>query len=391
MKKFLGSILVFASLVASAQVFEVTAGINHFAFEVYKQNAVQKGNFIFSPFSIEAVMSMVTAGARGETLKQMNKVLHFNEETPSEFKKILPLLKGDKNFQLSTANRLWGQEGIPFETGYLSLLKENYGSDLTPLDFSKSTEESRLKINRWVEEQTQNKIQNLIEKGMLDKSTRLVLTNAIYFKGTWFRKFDAGKTMKSDFFVTPQNKKKVPFMNMTSAFNYTETNEFQILEMNYNGDEIVMDVVLPKENVDFAKFESKMGPNLIFENGLSQAEVVVILPKAKVDTKIELSKQLTKLGMPLAFSQSKADLQGIMARQKSRENLYLDKVVHQATVNIDEDGTEAAAATAAVAKGFGAAQQADDIKFFTANRPFIFFIRHAKTGMILFMGRISDP
>ncbi|MBU3941420.1 MAG: serpin family protein, partial [Nanoarchaeota archaeon] len=252
------------------------------------------------------------------------------------------------------------------------------------LDFKRETEKSRVTINNWVEEQTDNKIKDLIPRGAIDDSTRLVLTNAIYFKGDWVLQFDKKKTKEADFKISPEKTVKVDMMSLTgdkAKFNYAETEELQILEMPYEGDELSMLVILPRENLK--SIEDSINKEKLNElkSMLSERKVSVYIPKFKFETKYLMAKDLAEMGMPTAFSMN-ADLSGMTGNM----DLFIDKVIHQAFVEVNEEGTEAAAATAVIV-----ALKSSKSDYFMADHPFMFIIQQKATGNILFMGRVVDP
>ncbi|HWU42662.1 MAG TPA: serpin family protein [Bdellovibrio sp.] len=388
---FLGFMMAIVPVLTFAQTNKISEANNQFAFDLYKLNAKESGNLIFSPISIEAALAMTAAGAQEETLKQMLATLHLKPGYHNEFKTLLADLKGGKDFQLQLANRIWGKMGSAYNPTFLKVLLDNYGADLTPLDFQKQPEPSRLKINQWVSEKTQQKIKDLLPPGSIDPEiTDLVLTNAIYFKGNWINPFEKELTTNGDFHISTSSKKKTPFMHLTEHFKYAENPEMQYVSLPYKGDELEMDIFLPTPKASLAKIERTWGVQKFFDliKSASTEEVVVSLPKFKTESRFDLNKDLTKLGMPLAFDTKRANFQG-MRKLSSGENLYISSVVHKAFVDVNETGTEAAAATAVMMAV--SAAMAEPPKIFNADHPFLFFIRHTKSNAILFMGRFSEP
>ncbi len=362
---------------------------NQFALEFYSElNKAEKGNLFFSPYSISAALAMTYEGAEGQTADEMKSVFHFPENNilrPNFAAIYNKINKKDKNYKLSTGNALWVQQDYPFLEDYTTRVEKYYGGKAANLDFIKETEKSRQTINSFIEEQTNNKIKDLISKGVLDSMTRLVLTNAIYFKGTWEWEFDKGDTKERDFKITEDNIVKVPMMYMDpdkATFNYADTDELQVLEMPYKDDEISMLILLPKDNLESIELTAE---NLNkWKNQMKEEKLnSIYLPKFEFDTKYSLNENLKTLGMPTAFDSGKADFSG-MTGQK---DLFISAVIHQAYVKVDEKGTEAAAATA-VAMVMSAMPQE---KRFRADHPFIFIIQEKETGNILFLGKVMDP
>lgn len=375
---------------AFSQINKAAEASNQFAFELYNQIAKTPGNLFFSPLSIEAALAMTTAGAQKETLSQMTKTLHLAPNYHPEFRTLLGHLKGSKDFQLLIANRIWGGLGTEYYPSFLKLLQENYGANLSPLDFKTQPEPSRLKINQWVQQQTKDKIKDLLPDGTITPETDLVLTNAIYFKGSWTAQFEKELTKNDTFLIAATQKMSIPFMHRTSYFKYAENPELQLLEMTYKGNELVMDVLLPNPGVDLSLIEKKLTSTALGEliRKAQNAEVDVSIPKFKAESQFDLGEKLKALGMPLAFDPKKADFQGIR-KIRPGDNLYISKVIHKAFVDVNEKGTEAAAAT-----GMEMMMETSikpPPKIFKADHPFLFFIRHLKSGAILFMGRYSQP
>ncbi len=365
----------------NAKTYKAATASNQFGFELFEVLSKKdlKNNIFYSSLSIEAALAMTSAGAQKETLEQMLKTLHIEKNDHAEFKKLFNELKYNRDYQLNIANQLWGQAGTTYNPDFLKVLKENYNSDLTPLNFKRDPEKSRLQINEWVEKETAYKINNLLEKGVITSTTDLVITNAVYFKSQWSKPFNIGLTTYEKF----NKKTSVPFMNKTDYYLYGETVDFQLLEMPYKGDQLVMNILLPKVG-------KKLNLNLdLFSDWLKKIKtdlVKVSIPKFKIESKFDVNDILKGMGMVLPFDEYKANFHGIR-EIKPNQSIYISNVIHQAFIAVDEEGTEAAAATAvAMRAGMGAAPKP---VVFKANRPFVVFIRHVKTGAILFMGRIT--
>ena len=373
------------------EVGSVVEANNQFSFELYSKYKSKDGNIFFSPYSISTALAMTYEGARGKTADEMQAVFHFPKDETLRRNSFLESYNGinkeGKAYTLKTANALWAQKDYPFLDSYFSLVKQYYGGNVTNLDFAGQTEESRLTINKWVEEQTNNKIKDLIPKGILDSLTRLVLTNAIYFKGMWVMQFDKAKTIEKDFEISPGKTVKAMMMSLTgeeAVFKYAEEEDLQVLELPYKGEELSMLILLPKKG-GMDSLEAILNAQQISElrKGLHKQRVDVYLPKFKFETKYFMKDTLKKMGMPTAFSMA-ADFSGM----NGKKELYIYQVIHQAFVEVNEEGTEAAAATAVVMR---LKSMAPMKIIFNADHPFIFLIQEKDTGNILFLGRVSEP
>jgi serpin B len=366
---------------------------NLFTLSLYAKLRSEKGNLFFSPYSIADALAMTAAGARGETLAEMNKTLHLPEDqarTNAGFRELIKTINGngkERKFQLSTANALWGQKGFNFLPSFEKTAVDDYHAALREVDFAEETEKSRLAINQWVEEQTKNKIKDLIPARAVDETTRLVLTNAIYFKAAWADEFREDDTKKEDFKL-PGDKKiaDVPFMHKTHDLNYFEGVDFQGLEIPYEYHQLQMVVLLPKKTAGLEACEKELtAENLAKWESYSKVHHVdLALPKFKFTASFKLKPVLMEMGMKQAFT-AQADFSGI----SKSEGLMIDNVLHKAFVDVHEKGTEAAAATAVVVNR--SAPPPRPKATFRADHPFIFFIRETQTGTILFMGRVTDP
>ena len=372
----------------------IVRGDNQFAVDMYAQlDREQPGkNLFFSPTSISLALAMTAAGARGPTQSEMARVLHLDAELAQAHAHYHQLLEqwnavGQKRaYQLRVANRLWGQKGYPIRPEFLALTRQQYGAEMLLLDFAQAQAAS-LEINQWVEQQTNGKIKDLIPPGSLDALTRLVLTNAVYFKGDWVQPFDKQNTQEEDFAVSAQSKVNVPLMHQQTRMGYAEEDTLQVLEMPYAGRELSMVVLLPKKVDGLLELEKAITVDKLVSlmSKLRIREVSTYLPKFKLETSFELNRTLVTMGMKQAFSHA-ADFSGI----SSAEALYISAVLHKAYVDVNEEGTEAAAATGVVMKAM-AMPPLEPIPVFRANHPFLFLIRDTKAGSILFMGRLTSP
>jgi serpin B len=370
----------------------VVDGNNDFALGLYKRLAQQEdGDFLFSPYSISTALAMTYAGARGNTETQMAGVLHFTlpqEQLHPAFAEIIGNLNDSQRtgYQLSVANRLWGQEGYPFLPTFLNIPRDYYGAELAQVDFVRHTEQARQTINHWVEEQTQEKIRDLIPPGVLDEYTRLVLTNAIYFKSDWANQFAKELTVTAPFMATPGTELSVPTMHQLSRFDYAAFPTFQMLELPYADEELSMLALLPSEVDGLAGLEASLTSEMLGESiaQLQPRDVCVSLPKFEVTSEFKLSDLLASMGMAEAFVPGFADFSGM----DGTRNLYISEVVHKGFVNVYEAGTEAAAATGVVVS---LTSVPSDVVEFRADHPFLFLVRDNTTQSILFMGRVTSP
>ena len=381
----------FAFADANGELQTVVKGNSAFGFDLYQELKGEKGNLFFSPYSISTALAMTYAGARGQTKKEMAEVLHFSlEQEPlhSSFSKLqseLNAIQDKGHVKVSIANSLWAQEGYHFLDTFFNLNKKYYGAGLNFVDFARETEATRKTINIWVEDKTQQKIKELIKQGMIDSLTTLVLCNAIYFKGDWLSQFDKTRTMDADFYISPDNAIKVPMMSQKSKFKFGDFGNFNAIELPYEGNDLSMIVLLPKEIDGLAELERNLTNDNVgnWIDKLSnsyKSEILVSLPKFKTTSEFELAAALAEMGMPHAFAG--ADFSGMTGKK----DLFISKVIHKAFVDVNEEGTEAAAATAVVME-----RGVSRTLLFRADHPFVFLIRENKTGSILFIGRIVDP
>ncbi len=362
--------------------------LNDFSFNFYQKIAMsEEGNIFFSPYSIFTALSMAYEGSRENTATEMKNVLNIlqnDSPTLGSFGRIYNLLNQNQDgYTIITANAFWAHQNYEFLKEYLGLLENFYMAEAYELDFSKNVEAAEI-INNWIEEQTHDKIKDMIQPDMLSDLTKLVLTNAIYFKGLWDSPFDPKMTYETDFELLSGGTVKINMMSdpKDSFFNYTETDNLQILEMDYYGNDLSMFVILPKEN-NITIAESSMNfENLSnWKNDLYEMDINVEIPKFKFETKYSLNSLLKEMGIIDAFSSGIADFSGM----DGTKNLFISRALHQAFVEVNEEGTEAAAATAIIMELTAIPNN------FRADHPFVFFIQHKETGAIIFIGRVIDP
>ncbi len=370
---------------------EVVASMNHFAWDLYSRLAGQsQENLFLSPASISTALVMTYAGARENTATQMAEVLHLPASRVHEgfgaMVRYLNHLGSQEDLELSMANALWAQQGYPFLTEFTELLDTRYDAGLRLVDFAGETEAARQTINEWVEEQTNEKIQDLIPRGVLSGDTRLVLTNAIYFLGNWQQPFDAAKTAPLPFTTGAGRQVKTPTMHQEARFRYAEDATAQCLEMAYEGGDMAMTILLPRQTDGLAELEGRLDASALqqWTDRLRPQRVSVFLPKFSTTAEFQLKNVLSAMGMTDAFTVPPADFSGM---DGTRE-LFVQEVVHKAFVDVGEEGTEAAAATGVVVGVRSAPQPAPE---FRADRPFLFLIRDTRSGAILFIGRLAEP
>jgi len=390
MKRFLLPMLLAATLPAAES--RIVPAMNAFTTACYQQVAGGGGNLILSPFNIATALSMVLAGARGQTAQQIESVLHVHYDDAYDAALgafLVDLVKAGntgKN-ELHAANALWVQKGFAIQPAFESTLANDYQAPPALLDFIANAEAARSQINRWTEEQTKERIKNLLPAGSVNALTRLVLTSAIYFYGTWQDPFLASRTQPAPFTLPTGATTQAGFMNQTSHFGYTETPSAQILEMGYADTGTAFDVLLPKVVTGLPGLEKSLTPENLkgWLGNLSSRNVQVSLPKFRAESQFSLNQALSTMGMPVAFT-GKADFSGI----DPKRGLAISDVVHKAFVDVSEQGTEAAAATGVTMRAT-AMRMPEPAVAFRADHPFLFLIRDTHTGVVLFIGRLMNP
>lgn len=384
-------VLVSLTLSAAGDTMSAATANNSFAANLYAQLNKTPGNVLFSPYSIHTALSMTHEGAGGVTLDEMRKVLNLSEKTGSpELGALIQQLNASakqSGAELNIANMLWGQKGYPFIESFLERTQKSYQAGLQPWDFEKDLEGGRQEINRWVEAQTKDKIKELLKPGVLPPLTRMVLVNAIYFNGKWQKAFDPAATKSAPFTVAGGGSVQVPLMTQSSEMAYLQGDGFQLLRVPYKNGEFDMTVLLPSPGADGL---DKLSAQFTAENiskWLSQTNVETVrlyLPKFKMTGAFELSSTLSAMGMSSAFDPNSANF----SRMCPQNNLVISKVIHQAFIDVNEAGTEAAAATAVVMKPRSIARPTPE---FRVDRPFLFLLTHHTTNTVLFTGRVLDP
>lgn len=379
----------------SATEVEAVKGSNAFAVDLYSQLRSQPGNLFFSPESISTAFAMAYAGARGQTAAEMQHVLHFTLP-PAQLHPAMGTLLSSMNaqhngYQLRVADALWAQQDASFLPGFLKLVQTDYAAGFHRVNFKASPDVVSNTINHWVEQQTNNKIQNLIGHGVLTPATRLVLTNAIYFKGDWLNPFEKASTQNEEFHTSASQFVMASLMHRTGSYRYYDGGTFQALELPYSGDELSMDVLLPKANNGLPALEQSFTASAAGD-WLQKLEpmdkVILTFPRFTMTQQFELSSALSAMGMPQAFGGA-ANFSGMTGKP----DFTISAAIHKAFIDVNEQGTEAAAATSIIMRATAARVPFPEPPpiVFRADHPFLFLIRDAKSGAILFLGRVTDP
>lgn len=355
-----------------------------FACDLYRTLDDSPGNLLLSPFSVAVAMTMTSAGASGRTAQEMAAALHL-DGLGDEAHPLCGILQHGSNRTtpgagIVLANRLWPARGLGLQPRFLARVARDYGARPQPVDFARDPACARRTINAWIGEQTAGAIPELLQPADINSSTLLVLTNAIRFQGRWARRFDPGRTAEGEFHVAADRSVPVPFMTATGRFLLAELPDLQVLQLNYDGDEYAFVLALPRPGRDLAAIERNLSPPSLagWFDALEPGELTVSVPRFELENRLDLKSALIRLGMESAFG-GDADFSAML----TGGSVPLDEVVHQAKLIIDEEGTEAAAATAVTMKrGFS---------MLRADRPFLFLVRDLRTGTVLFLGRFVEP
>ena len=390
-----------SSEIPPSELHSLANGMNDFAVNLLQQiNENPDENLIFSPYSISLALAMAYGGAGGKTAEEMAQVLNFNQPQEELHKQlnsldqslyVIPEHLKDKegSFQLNVANSLWGQSGYPFRQSYFDLLAQYYGAGLQVVDFVNNSDQARGKINDWVSDETEGKIKDLIPPEGINSLTRLVLANAIYFNAAWLNQFSKQETSPDDFYLNADNKQTAQMMQIKNNFDYKRDAEIQLVDIPYLNDRFSMVLLMPLEK-DLSTLISELDNNQInsWLQDLSSREVILRMPKFKFETSFSVNQALQELGIKTAFSPTEADFSGMY--QTDGEPLYISEVIHKAFVDVDEEGTEAAAVTAIVMRA-AVAQPDNEPLLLEFNHPFLFLIRDRQSGLILFIGKVTNP
>lgn len=369
---------------------------NLFMLDLYKKVAEGDENIIFSPYSLFQALMLAYVGSDGTTAEQIAELLRlpleddFNHLAMNNLDQWLTRADvespAEQKFVFNSANAIWGQYNFAFQQTYLDQLAQYYAVGLHAVDFAKS-EEARSAINDWVAEKTENKITELIPEGVIDEATRIVLTNAVYFKAAWWDQFKSENTIVDNFYLVDGSSKQVEMMNTENQFNYYLDTDFTVVEIPYEGGKFSMLVVMPKDGA-FKELESQLNLIQLEEmiQSMNRGKVQLSLPKFKFESSLDLGQMLVELGMTDAFNPNLADFSKITGSR----DLVISQVLQKAVIEVDEEGTEAAAATAVIGVVTSAPME-EDPQVIRVDHPFMFLIRDNQTSTTLFMGRVVNP
>jgi len=376
---------------------------NRFAFDLYRQvSTVNEGNFVFSPFSVSLALAMTYNGAAGDTAAEMASTMQFTLDREVLSRTMASLTaqillasnaeasEFEPERRLAIANALWGEQTFPFNAAFLAQLEADYGAGLQLVDFVQAAETAREQINTWIEEQTNGLIQDIVPQGAVTDLTRLVLANAIYFKSNWINQFSEALTQDQTFTLMDGSTVTVPMMRQEERSLYLVDNGYQAISLPYGGG-LAMEIYMPDAG-NFAAFEQTFIPDmmLMFRNSATLGEVALIMPRWETESDIPMTDLLQQMGMQLPFT-SDADFSGMVDTTQTDEAIFITDVLHKAFISVDENGTEAAAATVVMMGATSAMPDPTQPFPFTIDRPFIYTIVDQTTGSVLFMGRVLDP
>lgn len=383
------------------RVMELAGRNTRFACELFRAVGASGGNLFVSPYSLSTALAMTRAGAAGETAKQMDAVLHLPREFPAVFREMVAQLhdapqvpeEGGRGratvpaYTLAVANGIFSQKGWSFLDAFRKVVAEDFASEFQEVDF-KVPEQARSAINQWVEAKTKDRIKDIVPAGLPRPDTRMALANAIHFKASWAEPFSEEMTADGPFAVAPGKDVVAKRMKKTGRFAYAETEDALWVEIPYRANETSMVILLPKAKDGLDAIVSKLDGEKLSTamRSLASRKIALELPRFTFTSELDASSALSRLGMTDAFMAGKADFTGIT----TQEPLFIGAVLHKAFVAVDEKGTEAAAATVVLMRA-GSAPRPDEPTPFVVDHPFLFLIRHRKTGAVLFMGRVTDP
>ena len=381
------------SRLPAAPASPVVEGATSFAFDLYDQLKAAPGNLFFSPYSISTCLAMTCAGARGETEKQMAGALHL-EGDPAQVHAAFGQLQQQsasagkqKGVELNVANALWAQQGHPFLPAFLNIARKDYQANVNQADFKTASAAVIRQVNDWVAERTKDKIKEILPAGSVDAQTRLVLANAIYFKGLWATPFPPGATLSAPFHLGPGSDVKASLMHRTGTMRYMEGDAYQAVEVPYSGNQLALVILLPRAVDGLNKLEGDLSPAFLSATltGLKEQPVDLFVPSFEMSSSFALGNVLKTLGMADAFGPA-ADFSGM----DGARDLFISHVFHKAWVEMNEKGTEAAAATATVMTRHAIARPLTPPVVFRADHPFVFLIRDTQSDAVLFLGRLAN-
>ena len=418
MKTSLLLVLSLAAMLAPSQAADskvAASAVNALGVDLYRARTSGDGNLLLSPYSIQNALAMTYTGADGDTRAEMQRALHFPadedaldgsfgalaQELADAAKKSAEAVKHSKEFggpstpiEYSLANRLFAEKDYEFRAPFLERVKDHYAAPLEKVDYKANPEKVRATINRWVEEQTKSKIRDLIPAGVIDRETRLTLVNALYLRAPWSAEFSEKLTKKERFFAHGREGVEVPMMTGKSSCGYAKRDGFQIVTRSYHGGDLQFVIVVPESPGGLADIEKTLTPKLLEDCAhLPMQDVFLHLPKFRLEPPtVPLGDDLKSLGMKTAFDEPRGSANfDRMAPRKPNDYLFISAVLHKTFLALDEKGTEAAAATAAVVARAGAMMPKAPPMEVRVDRPFFFAIQHVPSGACLFLGRVTDP
>ena len=373
----------------NTEIGQVTAGGFDFGLDLLGEISQPDENIFFSPFSISTALGMVHLGAQGETAREMESVLNISENTEvwhqTQGLLIDDLHQPDRcEYVLTVANRVFGQTDMSLQTDFTEALANAYTSEVEELDFASNSDVARQHINTWVADNTEQKILDLFPQGTINPNTRLVLANAIYMNAPWANPFPKSNTSPSNFYLEDGSSVTVDMMSSDELdYGYTSVEKAQIIELDYRGEELKMVVILPHENVSVSEIEAELNMDTLrtWQSNIQPGYDQIMFPKFELRSKKTLNQGLIDLGMKRAFDGSLAEFSGIT----SDVSLFIETVIHEAWVQVDEGGTVAAAATG-VSMGFESEPMVIEV-----NRPFVFLVQDRLSESVLFYGRVMNP
>ena len=400
--KTLGLCLIYTTQIYSQNVKGLVDSNNAFAFKLYNEVEKKDSNILFSPYNVSLALAMTYNGARNVTAQEMCNVLNFSLEKESfnkNFKSLNDKIDslGKKNgFDLNLSNSIWIETGFKPLKSFSDIIYSQYQAEINLVDYINEIERSKAvkKINEWVERKTKDRVKDLLNDGAVNYQTRLVLISTIYFKSNWAIIFDRSKTKHEDFYLSASKKEMVDYMNITSQYKYYNDSLLQVIEIPYSGDKVSMLIFLPKNKEDFITMEKQVNSEYyksivksFQSDGYLKQKIQLSLPKFRISKTLPLKNVLSTLGMPSAFSKESADFSGITGNKQ----LCISGILQQSFIDVTEEGTEAAAATAIVDELRKRELKNNPPIIFNVNHTFMFLIKDNLTGSILFMGKIMNP
>jgi serpin B len=365
--------------------------VNELAVKLYGRIASPGENLCFSPYSVSSAFAMTYAGAAGETAAELSGVFGFGKDIHRSNKLLMNNILGapEDAGEIIVANSIWPRKDYKVLASFLETVKENYEAEIRPLDFKNNAEAARKEINGWIEEKTGGKIQDLIANGVLGPSTAMVLTNAVYFKARWMSQFSKDATETAEFYTSPEVVSTASLMKKIETYEYFENDLIQAVKLPYLRGAYSMTLMLPKERFGIGALEESIvsGSQNVVTRDMEKRLVELYIPKFKIESRFSLNRTISGLGAPSAFIPSAADFSGI----NGRGDLFISDAIHSAYIDVGEEGTEAAGATAIAARATSIMLDTAEPMIFRADHPFLFFIKDEMSGAILFMGKAARP